>query len=225
MSVSPLLINVEGMPGKQAELKVVNDGLDPLDVEIVITRLSWGPDGGFVESPAGDEVLVIPPLRQIAPGATQLFRFQYIGEPLAIGQSYYVTIKQLPIKGGDGTVVQFLYNFKVIANVFPPGGQASLTAVAANIQRGKDGKNYPVFTVANSGTQQAMLQDIGIRFIQRAGEGGAVTWQQEMSPEDVAASIGVGLILPGTQRQFTAPVEVPQAGGVLSVEFFNAPPR
>lgn len=222
MSVSPLIINVEGQPGKQGELKVVNDGTDPLNLEIAVTKLQWGGNNEFVEVPAGDDVIVVPPLRTVAPGATQLFRFQYIGEPLSVGQSYYVSIRQLPIKQEGGTAVQFLYNFRIVANVFPPGGQVALTATSASVGRGKDGKPAVDFTVQNGGTQQAMLQDIGIRFLMRDGAG-STTWQQEMLPADIASSIGVGLILPGTQRRFSAPVSPPAGGGTLSVEFFNAP--
>lgn len=222
MSVSPLIINVEGQPGKQGELKVVNDGTDPLNLEIVVTRLQWGPNNEFIEVPAGDDVIVVPPLRTVAPGATQLFRLQYIGEPLTVGQSYYVTIQQLAVKQEEGTSVQFLYNFRIVANVFPPGGQVSLTAAAASRGHTKDGKPAIDFTVQNGGSQQAMLQDIGIRFVVRDGSG-ATAWQQEMKPEDIASTIGVGLILPGTQRRFTAPLSSQPPGGALSVEFFSAP--
>ena len=141
MSVTPIVIEmVSTGRHSKATIRVVNDGSKKLPVEIVVSRVELGPEGERKETPAGDEFLIFPPQALVAPGATQTFRIQWVGDPvIAKSQTYIFSVNQVPVKMPKGiSGVQLVFNFATVVNVAPPEGVASLELVRAEIDAGNN---------------------------------------------------------------------------------------
>lgn len=75
VNVQPLALEMAAIgSNSRANIQAVNDGAQPLPVEIAIKRADIGPDGKTTETPAGSDFLVFPPQAVIPAGGTQSFR-------------------------------------------------------------------------------------------------------------------------------------------------------
>lgn len=215
MSVTPIVIDMvtTGRHSK-ASIRVVNDGAKKLPVEIVISRVELGPKGEKKSWPAGDDFLIFPPQALVAPGATQTFRVQWVGEPLIKkSRTYIFSVNQVPVKMPKGvTGVQLVFNFAAVVNIAPPKGTASIALLKTGIGRDKKGKRKPALTVSNSGNIHAKLSDATIRL---SGSGG---WSKTLTPAFLRQSLGVGLVQPGKTRRLLLPVELPASVSNLRAE-------
>lgn len=146
MRVSPMVSEISTVgAGAAARIEVQNISSSPLPYETSITRVSFNPDGTISETPADDDFLVFPPQGIAAPGARQIIRAQWIGDPqTAASIAYYMEIRQLPVDfdARPNTVgsaaVQVVYHMKTLIIVAPPGTESSvqvLSAEAAEIER------------------------------------------------------------------------------------------
>src|SRR5262245_6014680 len=100
MTVTPTQIEITSLGrSSRGAITVGNDGSDVLAVELVVKRAMLDEAGLPKATPAGDEFLVMPPQALIAPGATQNFRIQWLGEPLLDkSQTFLVYVNQIPVK-------------------------------------------------------------------------------------------------------------------------------
>jgi fimbrial chaperone protein len=95
MSVVPALIDMSTSGGKTSQISVVNDGAKPLPVEIIVSRIDLDENGEIKSAPAGDDFLIFPPQAMVAPGATQAFRLQWVGDPqIKKSQSYIFSVNR-----------------------------------------------------------------------------------------------------------------------------------
>lgn len=205
MSVSPLVLDLTTSGGKNAgQISVINDAAKPLPVEIVVLRLEMDEKGEMTTKPAGDDFLVIPQQTLIAPGATQSFRLQFVGDPqIKTSQSYVFSVNQVPVKmpaGKNG--VQVVFNFATIVNIAPSAGKSEINLVKAGIGKDEKGKLRPELTVRNPGNIHAKLTDATIKL-----SGGA--WSQTLAPEQLRQVLGIALVQPGKTRRFILPVDMP----------------
>lgn len=205
MSVSPTHIEMASTGRtSRAAIKVTNTSGKPLPIEAVVQRLTIGTDGQQSVVRDDKNFLVFPPQALIAPGATQVLKLQWVGEPLIEkSESYKISINQLPVKLSKQTsAVQILVSFGVIVNVAPPQGSPYLVLVNTGLTSGKKGKRYPVITVKNPSPVHALLPQSTIRL--RAGG-----WSRELPPTTLRRELGMGLVQPGATRRFILPVELP----------------
>ena len=205
MSVSPIVVEMSSI-GRHARssIRVVNDSNKKLPVEVVITRVELGTRGEQKSTPAGDEFLVFPPQAIVAPGSTQIFRIQWVGEPvIPASQTYIFSVNQVPVKMPKGqTGVQVVFNFGTVVNVAPPEGSASLQLISTDIARDAKNKRRPALTLKNSGNIHARLSDATITL-------SANGWSKILTPAALKQSLGVGLVQPGKQRRMLIPVDLP----------------
>jgi fimbrial chaperone protein len=205
MSVSPIHIEMTttGSQG-HAQIAVTNDSRQAMPVEVGIQQMVLDEAGGRKLSKAADDFFVFPPQATIAAGATQVFRVQWVGEPLlAESQSYLIAISQVPLKLPPGkSAVQIIMSFGVLVNVAPPQGQPALRLVQTGLITAKDGKRYPTITVENPTKVHALLPQ---STIQLAGGG----WSYTFPPAELSDKVGIGLVQPGKRRTFILPAEVP----------------
>lgn len=210
MSVTPVVVDM-AVAGRdaRASISVVNDGTRPLPVEFLIYSIDVGPKGETVEKAAGDEFLVFPPQALVAPGATQIFRIQWVGTPdIKTSRSYIFSVNQIPVKmPAQQSGVQIVFNFAVVVNVAPPGGIADLKHTATGIAPDPKGVRRPAITVENSGTMHAYLSEASIEL---TGAGG---WRKSLAAAELRQLIGLGLVQPGKRRQFLIPVDLPAGVG------------
>lgn len=146
MRVSPMVSEISTLgAGASARIEVQNIASTPLPYETSITRISFNADGTITETPADEDFLVFPPQGIAAPGARQIIRAQWIGDPAAAASmAYYMEIRQLPVdfesKSTDvgSAAVQVVYHMKTLIIVAPPSTESAVQVVsveAAEIQQ------------------------------------------------------------------------------------------
>ena len=100
LNVQPVIIDLESS-GRQASAVITlqNAFAETAPVEVVVHPVRIV-DGELVEfeNEEAENLLVFPSQATVAPGATQAFRVQWIGDPEPrSSEHYYVTIAQLPV--------------------------------------------------------------------------------------------------------------------------------
>jgi fimbrial chaperone protein len=211
MSVSPNVIDMTTIGGgRTGNITVVNDSAKQIPIEIVISRLELDEKGEMTLTPSGDEFLVFPAQALMAPGATQIFRIQWVGDAaLQKSQSYTFSVNQVPVKLPEGkNGVQIVFNFRTVVNVAPPDGRATVAVLNSSVVKDEKGKTFAEVNVSNSGNSYAKLSDSTIKLA-------AGSWSETVDSLKLRQSIGVGLVQPGKNRKFKLPVELP--AGVSSV--------
>ncbi len=212
MSVEPLLVDIASAgKGAQQSFKVNNNSAAPLPVEIAVSRIEFGPNGEQSSERAGKEFLIYPPQAIIAPGASQVFRVQWVGEPdLAKSRSYRFDVSQVPVKlSKEQSGIQIVMTFGVTVNVAPPQGKSDILVMGAAPVVGKDGKRLAALTVKNPGSKHAYLRQ---SVIDLSGGG----WSAQMTSAAVGQQVGLGIVQPGKERRFILPIEVP--AGVSAIK-------
>lgn len=211
MGVNPIHVEMTSAGrAARAQVLVTNDGKEPMPVELVIQRLSLDERGGRRTTSAGDSFLVFPPQALLAPGASQVFRLQWVGEPQIVrSESYMIYVNQIPVrmpKGRSG--VQVVMSMGVLVNVAPPTGVSELRLVATGLVNQK-GKRHPTITVENPSNVHALLPQGRVRL-------SAGNWTRTLETGELGTKLGIGLVEPGKRRQFVLPVDLPV--GVTRVE-------
>jgi fimbrial chaperone protein len=212
ITVSPMQVEMTSAGSRNhATVAVVNNSTQPLPIEAVIQRMTLDENGKAQTAKASDEFLVMPPQVLIAPGATQNFRIQWLGEPMIdTSQSFYIFFNQVPLKSQPGqSAVQVVMSMGVMVNVAPPQGSPQLQVVETGIATDAKGKRHPTVTVQNPTRIHALLPQSTIRL-----NGGG--WSQTLPPGLLSEQLGTGLVQPGKRRRFVLPVELPQ--GVTSIQ-------
>lgn len=212
LSISPTQVElVSAGSHNRAQITVINTSSEPLPVEAVIQSISLDETGVAKPVKATDEFLVMPPQALIAPGATQNFRIQWLGDPmLGSSQSYMLYMNQIPIKLPQGrSGVQVVMSMGVMINVAPPQGAPALQVVDTGVATDRHGKRRPTLTVQNPSKVHALLPQSTIRL----AAGG---WSSTLTPGLLSETIGIGLVQPGKRRKFVLPVELP--AGVANVQ-------
>ena len=162
MSVTPIHVEMASVGGtSRTQITVVNDGKEPLPVETTLGRLTLNENGERTITKAGEEFLVFPPQAMIPPGGTQVFRLQWVGEPmLAQSQSYMLNVSQVPVKLPKGqSKLQVVMSFGVVINVAAQQATPSLKVVGTGFTTDKQGKRRAVVTVENPTKHHALLPD------------------------------------------------------------------
>ncbi len=212
VTVSPMHVEMTSSGTRShTTVTVVNDGAVPLPIEAVVKRMTLDESGAAKITEAGDEFLIMPPQTIIAPGATQNFRVQWLGEPmLGASQSFYVFFNQVPVKPTAGrSTIQVVMSIGTLVNVAPPQGTAALSVVETGLTPpDKSGRRFPTVTVLNSGKVHALFTKSTVRI---SGTG----FDQTLPPGLLGEKLGSGLVQPGARRRFTLPVEVPANAGAL----------
>jgi fimbrial chaperone protein len=211
-SVSPIQLEMSSVgTASRAQVTITNTTSTPLPLETSLKRLELDENGTQKLSNAGSDFLIFPPQVMVPPGATQVFRVQWVGSPnLPASQSYRLGLTQIPVKMPRAqAAVQVVMSFGVLINVAPPQGLPELKVIGTGVAVEKPGKNHPTITVENTTAVHALLQQATVKI-------SSGSWSQTLSPSEIGQQVGAGLVQPGQRRKFTLPVELP--AGVTSVE-------
>jgi len=221
MSVSPTHIELKSAGSEsRAQVIVRNDSSAPLPVEAQLQKLLVDANGKSHAGAASDDFLVFPPQTLIPPGASQVFRITWVGEPLIDkSRSYQLTLSQIPVRlKQTNSRVQVVMAFGVVINVAPPRGQAQLDLVGTSITKNAKGERNPVITVRNPSRVHALLPQSTIRL-----SGGG--WSQTLTPAVLDQRVGIGLVQPGKERRFVLPVALPPGVHKVSASLEFRPGR
>ncbi len=209
MSVTPIHVEmISAGSTSRNQVTVHNNGKDPLPVETGLERMALDENGNRKMVKAGDEFLVFPPQAIIPPGGTQVFRLQWVGEPmLAQSQSYMLSVSQVPVKLPQGqSKLQVVMSFGVVVNVAPPQAAPSLKVVGSGLTTDAKGHRRAFVTVENPTKFHALLPDGKLSL---AGPG----WQHTLSSTEMREKLGIGLVQPGKRRRFVLPIDLPASVG------------
>ena len=221
MTVTPTQLEmVSTGSASRAQITVVNNGAAPLPVEVVIQRAALDETGLPKTSKAGDEFLVMPPQALIAPGATQNFRVQWLGNPLIeSSESFLVYMNQIPVKLPQGkSAVQVVMSMGVMVNVAPPRGVPRLQIVETGVMTDTHGRRHPTITVQNLSNVHALLPQATVYLA-------SGSWSQTLTPGFLSEKIGIGLVQPGKRRKFVLPADVPADVTTLQASLDFRPKR
>lgn len=225
MSVTPILIDLKPS-GRLAsgQIRVVNTTQATLPVELKAKSGTVGPDGQLATSDEGiDDLLMFPPQALIAPGATQVFRVQWVGDPdIDKSKTFIVSVAQQPVAMPEGTSgIQLLYDFQVVVNVGPLTGAPNLQVSGTELITDDQGVRRAAVTVSNDSNVHGYLSAANLRLELQDDRGGRV-WSQSYSPDDLRARVGIGLLQPGARRRFVLPFDLPPEGSSVTAEVSRA---
>ncbi len=206
LTVSPVHVEMTSI-GKtgRGQFTVTNEGRAPMPIEITVEGMTLSESGERTYSKAPDNLLILPAQVLIAPGASQVFRMQWVGDPmLQQSHSFMVSVNQIPVKlQGKASAVQVVMSFGVNVNVAPPQGAPSLRVVNTVVSTDpKTGKRHPTVTVENPTKVHALLPQSTIRF-------SSGSWSHTANGNWISDRVGIGLVQPGKKRRFTLPIELP----------------
>jgi fimbrial chaperone protein len=204
MTVSPTQLEMVSIgAGAHARITVTNTDEQPLAVEAILSRATLDEAGVPATSASGDDFLVMPPQAIIAPGGTQNFRIQWLGDPLIeSSQTYLLYISQIPVKRRGTSVVQVVVSIGVMINVAPPQGLPSLEVVSTGVVSDRSGVRRPTVTVENPSPVHALFPQSSVLL-------SSGSWSETVPAGLLSERIGIGLVQPGHRRRFILPVELP----------------
>lgn len=93
IQISP--ISIEMQPGQMATTLMVTNK-SPTPSTLQIRPFQWSQSNGADQLTPTDQLLVSPPLTEIAPGDTQIFRLVMRSPPAQVETSYRILLDQLP---------------------------------------------------------------------------------------------------------------------------------
>lgn len=222
-TVSPVILDLETTGrGVVANISVTNTSAGPMTMEIGVVPLK-ATDTGFQPAGAPDsdeDLLVTPPSSLIAPGRTQTFRVQWVGDPeLTQSKHYYVGINQLPVKLPEGqSAVQIVYNFNVLVSVSSPDQKPQL-AITSVAPATTEGKPFAAITVRNSGSAHGYVSAHTLKIVETSAAGAEIA-SKTISGSQFQQLVGYGLVASGQTRTIDVPLDGPvPAGAKLSAVF------
>ena len=215
--ISPMVVDVEPFGRESiARVELTNPGAGEFPVEVQMFRGVISEDGQLELFPADDDFLVFPAQIVVPANSQQAFRVQYVGDPeLAKSEVYYMQVRQVPVEVSPGqSQVQVVVNFNVLVNVIPDGSapEPVVDKVAAVMNGEQPGIQV---RLANRGTRYFTAGTLPWQIRGQAEDGSAVSMQ--LTPEQMAKLIGVGVVAPERFRSFFIPTERPMAEEGLTV--------
>jgi fimbrial chaperone protein len=179
LQVSPIRISISA-DGKAGVVRLQNqsDGATLVQVEALV----WNDTDDLSQVPTTGDILAVPPVFEIAPGAEQVIRLA-LRRPLTSGteQAYRLLITEVPRAVGGGQGVAFALRLNLPVFVTPDG---AAPAPAWSLERDGGGARL---TLGNQGSAHvrvrslALYQDGGAEPVFVSDEGGYVLAGRERS--------------------------------------------
>ncbi len=133
LSVEPLFVEVT--PGSSGAIRVRNTSDSPMTVELSVAERNVDAMGIQTKIDAEDAFILFPPQGVVAPQGIQVFRMQPISADPSKSHSYFLTVKQLPVKldpiAGGGSRLQVVFAFDVAVHTTPRGSKSDAKFVGA----------------------------------------------------------------------------------------------
>jgi fimbrial chaperone protein len=206
LSVTPISgeLTVSG-PNNKMTLRATNDGAQPVPVEVITTKLTLGEDGTQTATPVKGKFLVYPPQATIAPGKSQAFRVQWLGDAnLKASETYILNVAQLPVQmDKKKSGIQMVSHFTVVVNVSPLNVKPDISIVKTEIANVSPLSRVAVITVANTGNGHALLGDASSVSLSNG------KWTKTLSRDEIMKVFGMGLVQPKSKRRFVMAIPIP----------------
>lgn len=228
IGVEPLFLEVA--PNESSALRVRNSSDKPVTIEVLVEERAIDENGVQTRTDAEDDFILFPPQAVVPASSLQVFRLQPITPDLKQSKSYFVTVKQVPVKlpeiEGGGARLQLVFAFDAAVHVVPRGAKPEAVLVGAAPDRmtiqvatgthrtADDGSQVPEFrdvevpaiavTMRNDGNKYFYLQDLQLDgdVTGPAGKTALPKWTQE----EVIKAVKLTLVPPGATRKFKLPL-------------------
>ena len=221
MTVQPIVVDLKTSGRQMSAIVTVENSFDkPLPVELQAQEATFSETGLTPNGAPANDLLIFPPQALVAPGQTQSFRIQWVGDPALVGSKhFFVTVGQLPVQLPEGqSAIQILYNFQVVVNVGPAAGRPDIHVLRADIVKGEYGKFRPTLYLDNTGTTYGYLSSGRLRIVQ-TDDAGREVYRRSFTPAEVQQNIGFGLVAASGKRTLPLTLELPAGEGKLDVQF------
>lgn len=240
MRVSPMVVEMTTTgTGAVARIEVQNLNSVNLPYETRVTEIHFDDKGAMTETPADDQFLVFPPQGVLAPGARQVVRVQWVGDPkLAVSKAFYLAVNELPVtlqpgvKNTLAAEVQVLYRMKALITVAPPKAAPKVEVVSVTPvtigAKPTDLAGMPTPPDVGKPGVEVVVRNTGNRYAMMSGEPWTISGtgadgkplKVVLSADDLNRDIGVGYLAPvNGLRTFQVPTGSAFRPGSIKVTF------
>lgn len=171
ISISPP--GIELKPGQQtAELRVSNDGEQPVSMQASLVRWTQDAEGRDAESDSRDFVLY-PKLFQIAPGKDQVLRVGRLPGAPGNGETelaYRLTLRELPVDQGTTSGVGVLLRLRLPVWLLPVQVRREWAVAAPQMVAGGDGGPRLTAPISNRGNGRLRLSEVAYQAVDASGQ-------------------------------------------------------
>lgn len=229
IGVEPLFLEIA--PNRSGAIRVRNTSDDEIPVEVMVFRRTVDATGKQTKTPADDDFILFPPQASLKGQATQVFRLQPIVDVTDISQSYYVTVRQIPVPMDEldlkGVQLQVVFAFDAAVHIVPRKTEGKLEIINTQLstmtfdqptgefEDKGNGRRLEITTpvtlpaieleVKNAGSKYLYLQDHDF-----SANLGGTAQVQALSPkwgyDDIVTAAGVTLVEPQKSRIFKLPL-------------------
>lgn len=193
--------------GATQSYEIVNDGDEPLAVELSMLARQVDISGAETYSSADDDFLIYPPQIVLSPGETQSVRVTWLGDPQPNTElSYRLSAEQLPIDLDQadnqqtiaGGSVRVLLRYLGSVYIHPANSAANVVLDAIEPQSDASQPPGLAITLNNQGNARAVLKNFRLHLVLPTGE------IVSLQPEQLL-NINNFTILAGHRRRFIIP--------------------
>lgn len=203
LQVAPISLQLEASENADG-LWLSNTGSSDLHAQVRVYR--WTQAKGEDKLVPSRDLVISPPMLQLAAGEKQLVRVIRTGAPpsgdAAVEAAYRIIIDELPIAGEDNEGVQFVLRYSVPVFIEPATASALTPQLAWSLKR--DGE-HAVLGIENKGNRHAKLSQLAFT----ASDGSTTMLSPGL----------LGYVLPGAHMHWTLD---PSAQHVAAGGIFNA---
>jgi fimbrial chaperone protein len=209
--------------GAQQLFRVVNDGPEPVAVQVRMTHRVMKVDGTEELPPADKDFVVYPQQLVVPAGGSRSVRVQYQGKAVLQKETAYrIIAEQLPVEldkekaASNQAGLRVMVRYLGAIYVVPPGVLSSVAVEKAGHAKGKDGKPQLEILVRNSGNAHTLLKDLVVE-VKGPGAGGKGEATVRMEGTKLAKMVGEN-VLAQTLRRFVLPWPEELAPGPVKVK-------
>jgi fimbrial chaperone protein len=192
--------------GQTAEFRLINDGNDPIAVEVKIMKRVMTSTGEDELTDVTDEFSLFPAQAIITGNDAKLVRVQWLGGPdLTQENAYRIIAEQVPVNlenktKGTGAQIQVMLKYVGSLYVQPEGAKSNLVIMGAKTSSDKNNGKVLQLTVANKGIRHTVVKDPVL-----------VVGNVELKAEDLKGFVDTNILV-GTERTYAIPYPAKLSG-------------
>ncbi len=214
--VEPMSLELESAGrGAQGSFRVINDGTEPVAIEIRLAARSLAEDGTETLSPVGDQFILFPAQMILRPGQSQAVRVQWKADAnISREQNFRIITEQLPVnlqrEREGGAQIGITLRYQGTLYVRPARAKPAVAVESARVEPAPGGGSQLALVLANNGTRHAILgTDLEVSV--RAGNQNI-----SLAGEKTGSLLGANL-LAGNKRRFVVPLPATLPPGTATV--------
>jgi len=200
MNVNPVRLTLQ-KPGQSTELRIRNDGLEPISVEV--TSWAWSQsEAGEDRLEPTDQILAVPPIFTLQAGKQQIVRVAFLGNAHSESERTFrlLATELAPPSGPQGSAVSMRVQLSLPIFVTAPGTSPKPEIQLVSTSTTREGT---VVTLRNSGNAHVKLRTL------------EVIGSQGTLPARGDRPVGQArYLLPGTTMEFLIPGDAGTLQGV-----------